>query len=215
MPRSDRFDHFTVPEADTDRDLARHDKQEVVRSSSPEGDPDVHYGKRFAETEAILRARSEERAARRASRAGDDAARDASSDAHLGSTDEQVSPTPAHPSSGAVADQVGMPALRRGAPLKRRDRRRSARPRHRDETPPLGATPGEELPPAAEKVLAETPGELLAAFADQVGRSLLGVGDAARQLGTAGREVAGLPVEAVRIVLRMGRSWLGRSPRRA
>jgi hypothetical protein len=31
----------------------------------------------------------------------------------------------------------------------------------------------------------------------------------------AGREVAGLPAEALRVAIRVGRSWLGRSPRRA
>jgi hypothetical protein len=75
--------------------------------------------------------------------------------------------------------------------------------------------PGEELPPDAEQVLAETPSELLGAFRDQVSRSLRGVGEAVRQLRSAGGEVAGLPVEALRLVLRVGRSWLGRSPRRA
>lgn len=47
----------------------------------------------------------------------------------------------------------------------------------RDETPPLGSMPAEELPPAAEQVLAETP-------------------------------------EALRVAIRVGRSWLVRSPRR-
>ena len=75
--------------------------------------------------------------------------------------------------------------------------------------------PAEELPPAAEQVLAETPAEVLGAFRDQVTRSLRGVGEAARQLRSAGGEVAGLPVEALRVVIRVGRSWLGRSPRRA
>jgi hypothetical protein len=73
----------------------------------------------------------------------------------------------------------------------------------------------EEVPPTAEQALAETPVELLVAFVDQVTRSVRGVGEAARQLGSAGREVAGLPFEALRLAVRVGRSWLGRSPRRA
>jgi hypothetical protein len=75
--------------------------------------------------------------------------------------------------------------------------------------------PSEELPPTAEQALAETPGELVGAFRDQVTRSVRGVGEAARQLRTASREVAGLPVEALRLVIRVGRVWLGRSPHRA
>ena len=75
--------------------------------------------------------------------------------------------------------------------------------------------PAEELPPTAEQVLAETPAELLGAFRDQAIRSLRGVGEAARQLRAAGGEVAGLPLEGLRVVIRVGRSWLGRSPRRA
>jgi hypothetical protein len=75
--------------------------------------------------------------------------------------------------------------------------------------------PAEELPPTFEQTLAETPGELIDAFRDQVVRSVRGVGEAARQLGSAGREVAGLPIEALKVAIRVGRSWLGRSPRRA
>jgi len=73
----------------------------------------------------------------------------------------------------------------------------------------------EEMPPTAEQALAETPLELLLAFVDQTTRSVRGVGEAARQLGTAGREVAGLPLQALRLAVRVGRSWLGHSPRRA
>ena len=69
MPRSYSFDHFTVPDSDADRDLARREKQEVAaQSDAPQGETDIHYGKKFAETEAILKARAEERAA--ACRAG-------------------------------------------------------------------------------------------------------------------------------------------------
>jgi hypothetical protein len=210
MPRSERFDHFTVPEAETDRNQARHDKQEVAGQASTrsKAETEVQYGKRFAETEAILRARAEERAA-------EGERRDGGSDAHLGSTEFQVSPTPAHASSGAVADQVGMPGMRGGPSKTRRNQRKAPRSAGRDPTPPLGAMPSEELPPAAEQALAETPGELLFAFADQVTRSVRGLGEAARQLRTAGREVAGLPLEALRVAIRMGRSWLDRSPGRA
>src|SRR5215472_2729264 len=203
MPRSHRFEHSPETEANSER--ARRDKQELAaQPSTGQGETDVHYGKRFAETEAILKARAEERAA--AASAPDE---------HLGSTDAQVSPTPAQPSTGAVADETGMPGMARaGHPRKTRDRRRSARPA-RDDTPPLGSMPSEEPTGGAEQVLAETPAELVGAFRDQVSRAVRAVGEAARQLRTAGREVAGLPVEALRLALRIGRSWLGRSPRRA
>jgi len=210
MPRSHRFEH--PPEAEADPDRARRDKQELAaQSSTGQGETDVHYGKRFAETEAILKARAEERAA-----AAEVHEESGGPDQHLGSTDSQVSPTPAQPSTGAVADETGMPGMAHDAhPRKPRDRPRSARVARRDETPPLGSTPSEELPPSAEQVLAETPAELVGAFRDQVTRSVRSVGEAARQLRTAGREVAGLPVEALRLALRIGRSWLGRSPPRA
>jgi hypothetical protein len=215
MARSDRYDHFTIPASDADRDLARRDKQEVAgQPGAPQGETDIHYGKKFAETEAILKARTEERAAADAER--QEAAE--APDNHLGSTEEQVTPSSAPPSSGAVASEVGMPGMRQDARVaagKRRHRRRGGRSAERDETPPLGAMPAEELPPAAEQVLAETPGELIGAFRDQVGRSVRGMGEAARQLRAAGREVAGLPFEALRVAIRVGRSWLGRSPRRA
>ena len=207
MPRSHRFEHS--PETDANSERARRDKQELAaQSSSAHGETDVHYGKRFAETEAILKARAEERAAAEAQEGS------AAPDEHLGSTDAQVSPTPAQPSTGAVASETGMPGMARQARRKVRDRRRSARPA-RDDTPPLGSMPSEELPGGAEQVLAQTPAELVGAFRDQVTRSVRAVGEAARQLRTAGREVAGLPVEALRLALRIGRSWLGRSPRRA
>lgn len=213
MPRSDRFHHETVHEGEADRDLARRDKQEVAGlSATAQGDTDIHYGKRFAETEAILKARAEERAAAETEQ---HAAAEAP-DGHLGSREEQVTPTPAPPATGAVADEVGMPGMTRdGGPGNRKARRRAKRSVERDETPPLGSMPSEELPPTAEQTLAETPGELVDAFRDQVTRSVRGVGEAARQLRTASREVAGLPVEALRLAIRVGRSWLGRSPRRA
>jgi hypothetical protein len=135
---------------------------------------------------------------------------------HLGSTENQVSATPGPPATGAVASEVGMPGVsvdsERG---KRRQRRRGGRSVESEETPPLGAMPSEELPPAAEQVLAETPADLLLAYYDQVIRSVRGLGEAAHQLGSAGREVAGLPLEALRVCLRVGRSVLARSPRRA
>ena len=200
MPRSYSFDHFTVPDSDADRDLARREKQEVAaQSDAPQGETDIHYGKKFAETEAILKARAEERAA--AAEAGQHEA--GAPDLHLGSTEEQVTATPAPPSTGAVASEVGMPGMAREVQRGKRRQRRRERSVDRDATPPLGAMPSEELPPTAEQVLAETPAELI------------GVREAARQLRSAGREVAGLPLEALRLALRVGRSWLGRSPRRA
>ena len=92
MPRSYSFDHFTVPDSDADRDLARREKQEVAaQSDAPKGETDIHYGKKFAETEAILKARAEERAA--AAEAEQHEAE--APDLHLGSTEEQVTATPA------------------------------------------------------------------------------------------------------------------------
>ena len=211
MARSYSFEPETVA-PDTDRDAARRDKQQMTARPASQGETDIHYGKRFAETEAILKARAEERAA------AEEIEKDAGSpDMHLGSTEEQVTVSPGPPSSGAVASEVGMPGMARdaGGGQKRRQRRSEKRSARRHDGPPLGAMPAEELPPAAEQVLAETPAELLGAFRDQVTRSLRGVGDAARQLRSAGGEVAGLPLEALRVVIRMGRSWLGRSPRRA
>ncbi len=211
MARSYRFEPETVAPADIDRDLARREKQEVSARTTSQGETDIHYGKRFAETEAILKARAEERAA------ADLEQREAGAapDMHLGSTEEQVTPSPGPPATGAVASEAGMPGLESGSARKRRHRRRDARFGKRDQTPPLGAMSAEELPPTAEQALADTPAELLGAYLDQVFRSVRGVGEAARQLGTAGREVVGLPLEAVRVVVRIGLSWLGRSPRRA
>jgi hypothetical protein len=215
MPRTDSFEPETLGHGEIDRDRARRSKQEVARQSAhAQGETDVHYGKKFAETEAILKARAEERAAHEAE---DEAAR-AEPDMHLGSTEEQVTPSPGPPSTGAVASEAGMPGMARegeGRRSARRVRRKAERSTRGGEAPPLGAMPAEELPPTFEQTLAETPGELIDAFRDQVIRSVRGVGEAARQLGSAGREVAGLPVQALKLAIRVGRSWLGRSPRRA
>ena len=136
---------------------------------------------------------------------------------HLGSTEEQVTASSGPPASGAVASEVGMPGMAREVRSGggKRHQRRARGAAERRDSPPLGAMPAEELPPTAEQVLAETPAELLGAFRDQAIRSLRGVGEAARQLRAAGGEVAGLPLEGLRVVIRVGRSWLGRSPRRA
>ena len=212
MPRSYRFEPETVGTNDVDPDLALREKQEVAaHSAATQGETDIHYGKKFAETEAILKARAEERAAAEAEQ--DRAA--AAPDEHLGSTEDQVTATPAPPGTGAVASEVGMPGMAREAEKGKRRPRRRGRSAERDVSPPLGAMPSEELPPAAEQDLAETPEELIGAFRDQVIRSVRGVGEAAHQLRSAGREVAGLPLEALRLALRVGRSWLGRSPHRA
>ncbi|HET9156417.1 MAG TPA: hypothetical protein VFN91_07095 [Myxococcaceae bacterium] len=212
MARSSHFEPETVAPSDIDRDLARRDKQELSARPASHGETDIHYGKRFAETEAILKARTEERAA------ADLEQREASEapDMHLGSTEDQMTPSAGPPATGAVASEAGMPGLENGSRGdRRRHRRRHGSAARRDETPPLGATSAEELPLAAEQTLAETPAELLGAYVDQVLRSVRGVGEAARQLGSAGREVVGLPLEALRVAVRVGRSWLGRSPRRA
>jgi len=214
MARSYSFEPESVGSADTDRDSARRDKQEVTARPASQGETDIHYGKRFAETEAILKARAEERAA-----AEEEAQEVAEApDMHLGSTEEQVIASPGPPSSGAVASEVGMPGMARGGRPragKRRQRRGDRQSADHRDAPSLGSTPAEELPTAAEQFLAETPAELLGAFRDQVLRSVRGVGEAARQLRAAGGEVAGLPLEAFRVVIRVARSWLGRSPRRA
>jgi hypothetical protein len=186
--------------------MPRSDKHEAAtRPAAPHGNTEVHYGKKFAETEAILRARAEERVAAETERPAGPLE---SEDNHLGSTEAQVTTTPAQPSSGAVADEAGRPGESRGGGPSRR-RQPKADPSGEREHAPLGATPTEELPPTAEQALAETPGELIGAFRDQVSRSVRGVGEAARQLRTASREVAGLPVEALRLAIRVGRSWLG------
>lgn len=211
MARSSHFEPETVAPADIDRDIARRDKQEVTAPTRSQGETEIHYGKRFAETEAILKARAEERAA--ADLEKKEAAE--APDMHLGSTEEQVTPSPGPPATGAVASEAGMPGLENGRGGRPRDRRRAGRSAKRDETPPLGAMSAEEVPPTAEQALAETPVELLFAFIDQATRSVRGVGEAARQLGAASREVVGLPLEALRLAVRVGRSWLGRSPRRA
>jgi hypothetical protein len=212
MPRSYSFEPDTVGTTDIDPDVARRNKQEVAaQPAAPQGETDIHYGRKFAETEAILKARVEERAAAEAEQ--HEAAEEA--DLHLGSTEEQVSPTPPPPGTGAVASEVGMPGMAREVDRGKRRQRRRDRAAERDVSPPLGAMPSEELPPTAEQVLAETPAELIFAFRDQAIRSVRGVGEAARQLRSAGREVAGLPLEALRVALRVGRSWLGRSPHRA
>jgi hypothetical protein len=213
MPRSYSFEPDTVGTTDIDPDVARRNKQEVAaQPAAPQGETDIHYGKKFAETEAILKARAEERAA--AAEAEQLEAAEGP-DLHLGSTEEQVTATPAPPGTGAVASEVGMPGMAREVDRGKRRQRRRGRAAERDVSPPLGAMPSEELPPAAEQDLAETPAELIGAFRDQAIRSVRGVGEAARQLRSAGREVAGLPLEALRLALRVGRSWLGRSPHRA
>jgi hypothetical protein len=212
MARSSHFEPDTVAPAQVDRDVARHDKQEVTARPASHGESDVHYGRRFAETEAILKARAEERAA-----AGEHEPAEAP-DMHLGSTEGQVTPSPGPPATGAVASEAGMPGMAHKSASREgrgRQRRRGASSAPRSESPPLGAMPSEELPPGAEQALAETPAELLGAYRDQVTRSVRGLGDAARQLRAAAREVLGLPFEALRVGVRIGRSFLGRSPRRA
>jgi hypothetical protein len=215
MPRTDSFEPETLGHGEIDRDRARRSKQEVAQHlAHSQGETDVHYGKKFAETEAILKARAEQRAAFEAE---EEEARE-EPDMHLGSTEEQVTPSPGPPSTGAVASEAGMPGMAREAGVRRstrRVRRKAERSTRRGEAPPLGAMPAEELPPTFEQTLAETPGELIDAFRDRVVRSVRGVGEAARQLRSAGREVARLPIEALKLAIRLGRSWLGRSPRRA
>ena len=89
-----------------DRDRTRRDRQHLAEAAHEGPLGAVHHGKRFAETEARLRARSH----------AAEPAPDGDADAHLGSTDAQVSPTPAQPSSGAAASETGRGPGPRGAP---------------------------------------------------------------------------------------------------
>src|SRR5215469_11535488 len=151
MARSYRFEPETVTPAEIDRDLARREKQEVAAPTTSQGDTDVHYGKRFAETEAILKARAEERAAEAEQHRAAEAA-----DLHLGSTEGQVTPSPGPPATGAVASEAGMPGMAHEAGSgggKHRRRRKAPSFPGRDETPPLGAMSAEETPPTAEQAL--------------------------------------------------------------
>jgi hypothetical protein len=82
-----------------DRDRTRRDKQHLAEPPVPGASGPLHHGKRFAETEARLRARTHGQGpAGRPAVASDD---------HLGSTDAQVVPTPSHASSGARANETG------------------------------------------------------------------------------------------------------------
>ena len=122
MARSFSFEPESVGPADTDRDSARRDKQEVSARPASQGETDIHYGKRFAETEAILKARTEARAA------AEEEAREAAGgpDMHLGSTEEQVTASAGPPASGAVASEVGMPGMAREARSRGKRRQRRA-----------------------------------------------------------------------------------------
>ena len=81
----------------TDRDRTRRDRQHLAEPPAGGSDRRIHYGRKFAQTEATLHARAQ------ANPTGE--SRDA--DRHLGSPDAQVSPTPAHASSGAAASETG------------------------------------------------------------------------------------------------------------
>src|SRR5215813_7181950 len=82
----------------TDRDRTRRDKHHLAEPATPGSRQPLHYGRKFAETEAHLHARSHEH---------ETSPSEAPADDHLGSTDAQVSPTPAHASSGATASETG------------------------------------------------------------------------------------------------------------
>jgi hypothetical protein len=97
----------------TDRDRTRRDRQHLAEPASRPGHEPVHYGKKFAETEAHLRAKTSDPRPPEGSR----------SDDHLGSTDAQVSHTPAQASSGATASETA-----RGPAAPGRGQRSSAPP---------------------------------------------------------------------------------------
>jgi hypothetical protein len=152
----------------TDRDRTRRDKQHLAQPVAGDPSSTIHYGRKFAETETKLHARARPHPAEAPTAA----------DGHLGSTDAQVSPTPAHPSSGAAASETG------------RGPGSSAPARPGSEPAPLGA------------------GTMLLAFgADSI--------EAFQRLGAAVRAVALLPVRGVRLLSRLGRTWLRGSPGRA
>ena len=81
----------------TDRDRARRDRQHLAEPVAGGPNRPIHHGRKFAETEAKLHARAQAHPTEAPTGA----------DGHLGSTDAQVSPTPAHASSGAVASETG------------------------------------------------------------------------------------------------------------
>jgi hypothetical protein len=83
-----------------DRDRTRRDRQHLAETPARGSAESVHYGKKFAETEAHLRARNHEPGT-------PPGIPELQSDDHLGSTDAQVSPTPAQASSGAAASETG------------------------------------------------------------------------------------------------------------
>jgi hypothetical protein len=61
MPRSFRFEHFTVPKSTTtSRSLRRRDKQSLSgkRTTERRGDKGLHYGRSHAETEELFQVRA-------------------------------------------------------------------------------------------------------------------------------------------------------------
>jgi hypothetical protein len=105
-----------------DRDRTRRDKQHLAAPPDHGAPEPLHHGKRFAETEARVRARTH------APGTGHSGSPEPASDDHLGSTDAQVSPTPSHASAGAAANETG----RRGpAPV--------SQPRQSDPSPAAAA----------------------------------------------------------------------------
>jgi hypothetical protein len=57
MPRSFRFDHFTSGKPNVSRSLQKKQKQKVAESAAQPAADTVHYGKRHAQTEELLRER--------------------------------------------------------------------------------------------------------------------------------------------------------------
>ncbi len=60
MPRSFRFEHFTVQKPTVSRKLANKDKQRLSASEQERAgfDANLHYGRRHAETEELAKARA-------------------------------------------------------------------------------------------------------------------------------------------------------------
>src|ERR1700722_12794811 len=58
MPRTYSFDHFTKNKQDVGRRLLNRDKQKLSAKSVRLAEPKIHYGKRFAGTEALAAAKT-------------------------------------------------------------------------------------------------------------------------------------------------------------
>jgi hypothetical protein len=102
MPRSFRFEHFTVQKPKVSRSLQNKEKQRVAAGAPLPGEAQLHYGKRYSETEELAKARVEssprEQAARRdrvePASAGDASIPTAATPTPIGSTQPLEEPPP-------------------------------------------------------------------------------------------------------------------------